>query len=72
MTPLQIAWLNANTAFTPLCQCAYGWGFTNLQSIDVNSVATAGSTIVLPELGPLSGCENTSAVVVGKLVKLDT
>ena len=72
MTPAQISWLNANTAFTPLCQCAYGWGFTNLQSIDIYGNALPGSTIQLPATGPLSGDENVSSICVGRLVKLGT
>jgi hypothetical protein len=72
MTPAQISWLNANTAYVPLCQAHPSYVFTAIQSIDVTGGVTAGATIVLPQAGPLSGCENTASIVVGKLVKVGT
>lgn len=72
MTVAQIAWLNANTQYTPVCQAAFGWGYVALQSIDVNGNALPGCTIQLPPVGPLSGDENVSSICVGRLVKLGT
>ncbi len=72
MTVLQVAWLNANPTYTPLCQCHPSYVFTSLLSVDINGNTSPGMTINLPEQGPLSGDENTASIVVGILKKVGT